>query len=58
MCAKLALLKEVAAGQMEVIAAEIAELQAQAGQLEADIAELAGEACSGFDAVLFADGAY
>jgi len=37
------LLQDVAAGQMEVMAAEIAQLQAQAGQLDADIAALTGE---------------
>ena len=34
------LLKEVAAGQIKVMASEIVQLQAQAGQLEADIAGL------------------
>ena len=44
LCAKTpGLLKDVAASQIQVIAAEIAELQVQAGQLETDIAELTGD---------------
>lgn len=37
------LLEDVAASQIGVMAAEIAQLQAQAGQLEVDIAELTGD---------------
>lgn len=44
LCAqKSALLEEVAASQIELIAAEIAQLQAQGEQLEADIAALTGD---------------